>query len=185
MDATGLPPAAAFTDHGDGTATFTWDTIAGDIGNHPVTFTATDASDPTLVDSELVTLGVIDDTTPILFPDSFNDGTGWSSRWTVYNDTVDPANWAVVNGELIQQNLVFDFQASYHTGTYAVLVDPAITGNSDYRFSVDITPLPNLAGDNQGNDVGIMFALCRSEQLLSRLDECQVRIYPFRKTRGR
>ena len=59
LDATGLPPGASFIDHGDGTATFTWNTIAGDIGNHPVTFTATDASDPTLVDSELVTITVI------------------------------------------------------------------------------------------------------------------------------
>ena len=70
-----------------------------------------------------MTLGVIDDTTPILFPDSFNDGPGWSSRWTVYNDTVDPA----------------------------------ITGISNYRFSVDITRLTDPPSNIQGNDVGIMF----------------------------
>ena len=82
LDATGLPPGASLTDHADGTATFTWNTIAGDIGNHPVTFTATDASDPTLVDSELVTLGVIDDTADVIV-DNGDAGTSKSGTWNI------------------------------------------------------------------------------------------------------
>ena len=95
--------------------------------------------------------------TRVIFSDSFGDGAGWSSRWTVNNDTADPDNWDVTSGYLLQQSEVSDLQDSYQTGTYALLEDPAITGISNYRFSVDITPLTDPPSNSQGNDVGIMF----------------------------
>jgi lysophospholipase L1-like esterase len=95
--------------------------------------------------------------TEIIFSDLFDDGSGWSDRWSPENYTGYPENWGVVAGELLQQNPVIDFQESYHTGTYTVLIDSAISGISAYRFSVDITPLINTTPGYQGNDVGIMF----------------------------
>ncbi len=100
---------------------------------------------------------------PVIFSDSFSDGAGWSTRWTIMNDTADPANWNVSSGVLVQQNEVIGFNRvsgfdeSYHEGTYALLVDPAVTGVSNYRFSVDIKPLQDPSGNSQGNDVGIIF----------------------------
>ena len=97
--------------------------------------------------------------TKTLFSELFADGGGWSARWTIGNDTGNPDAWAVNNAELRQTNHLESgsLQTSYHTGTYAFLVDPAVSGISAYRFSVDITPLTNTTGSTQGNDVGIMF----------------------------
>ena len=44
LSAAGLPPGAAFVDHGDGTGTFTWTPSATDIGLHDVRFTGADAA---------------------------------------------------------------------------------------------------------------------------------------------
>ena len=93
----------------------------------------------------------------VIFSDSFEDGTDWSSRWTPENDTGVVGSWNVVAGELRQTTHVEDggFDAtflgttSYHLGTYACLVDPAINGISNYRFSVDITPLTNVPSDQR------------------------------------
>ena len=100
-----------------------------------------------------------------IFSDSFADGTNWSSRWTPENDTGGVESWNVVAGVLLQSTTleVGAFEAtflgttSYHLGTYARLVDPALNGISNYRFSVGITPLTNVPPDREGNDVGIMF----------------------------
>lgn len=95
----------------------------------------------------------------VIFSDSFSDGPGWYSRWI--QDPEDQASWGVEGGGLVQQALAENFVESYHTGTYVFLEDPDISGISAYRFSVDITPLPNEIEDQEdqkeGNDVGIMF----------------------------
>ncbi len=46
---------ATFTDNGDGTGTFSWTPAVGDVGDHDVTFTASDGS---LSDDEVVTITV-------------------------------------------------------------------------------------------------------------------------------
>ena len=116
MDATGLPPGASLTDHGDGTATFTWDTIAGDIGNHPVTFTATDASDPTLVDSELVTLRVVDETGNVIV-DNGDAGTSKSGTWYI----AGAPNFYGTNSRYSSKvDATYTFVASLTPGEYQV-----------------------------------------------------------------
>ena len=67
FSATNLPPGATLTDHGNGTATFSWQTGYGDAGIYnDVTFTVTDDGTPALSDSETITISVGDD----------NDGDG-------------------------------------------------------------------------------------------------------------
>ena len=61
--------------------------------------------------------------TEIIFLDSFAD----DFSWLFVDDTGIGYDWAVVNGELLQQNSVIGFQKSYHTGTYAVLNDPSLS----------------------------------------------------------
>ncbi|MBC2709782.1 MAG: hypothetical protein HGJ94_01840 [Desulfosarcina sp.] len=107
--------------------------------------------------------------TKIIFSDAFDDGTGWNLRWTTENDTGNPDNWVVYNDELLQIGHVEDgalydepttptpTPTSYHTGTFARLDDPPVSDIPAYRFSVDITPVTDLNGSRQGNDVGIMF----------------------------
>ena len=67
FSATNLPPGTSLTDHGNGTATFSWQTGYGDAGIYnDVTFTVTDDGTPALSDSETITISVGDD----------NDGDG-------------------------------------------------------------------------------------------------------------
>ena len=54
----GMPANATFTDNGDGTGTFDWTPAEGDVGNHMMTFTATDDGNPNLTDTETVTISV-------------------------------------------------------------------------------------------------------------------------------
>ena len=115
------------------------------------TFSYTVTDDDGAQQSDTITIF----TTMIIFSDSFSDGSNWSSRWTDVT-TGSPGNWIVDSGGLLQQNAVIESQKSYHTGTAAVL--SIISGLSDYRFSVNITPLPNntAGGESEGNDVGII-----------------------------
>jgi lysophospholipase L1-like esterase len=83
----------------------------------------------------------------------FEDSLGSLSNWQIEN-APDPESWSA-NGALLQESSVIDFVASYHLGTYAKLNATAVSGITNYRFSVDVTPLSN--GGSQGNDVGIMF----------------------------
>ncbi|MGH8003689.1 MAG: Ig domain-containing protein, partial [Limisphaerales bacterium] len=52
-----LPIGASFADNGNGTGAFSWAPTMGQIGSHPVTFTASDGD---LTDSELITITVVD-----------------------------------------------------------------------------------------------------------------------------
>ncbi len=91
-------------------------------------------------------------------------------NWTPVDDTGNGDSWSVSGSQLNQtSNTIdvgnldnsFDSNSSYHLGTYARLDSPSISGS--YRFSVDITPVPDfddplIASDNlQSSDVGIMF----------------------------
>ncbi|WP_319406007.1 malectin domain-containing carbohydrate-binding protein [uncultured Desulfosarcina sp.] len=110
--------------------------------------------------SAIEVFSTIPSTLPIA--DDFSDGTGWGARWTPQNDTSNPMDWSVVSGQLLQSEFLesdaLDQSTSYHTGTYVVLDNPPVSPfPSDYRFSVDVTPLPNPADPSEGNDIGIMF----------------------------
>jgi hypothetical protein len=65
----GLPNGAAFTDNGSGSGSFSWPTVIGNANTYTVTFRATDAVDPSLSDSEQVSITV----------DSANSGGGGTS----------------------------------------------------------------------------------------------------------
>jgi hypothetical protein len=95
----------------------------------------------------------------VLFSDSFSFNV-LSASWILEDNSGNPSSWTVPSGsgELYQQASVNDgaFIESYHTGTFRYLDNPAFSGGSAYRFSVDITPRTN-SNDREGNDVGIMF----------------------------
>ncbi|MBE9516067.1 MAG: serine hydrolase, partial [Proteobacteria bacterium] len=59
-DLSALPAGASFIDNGDGTGTFSWTPVAGDSTGSPysATFTATDATDPTLISTETISIAV-------------------------------------------------------------------------------------------------------------------------------
>jgi lysophospholipase L1-like esterase len=64
----------------------------------------------------------------------------------------------VQNNFLADLDISFAGTTSYRLGSHAALTDSAINERSAYRFSVEITPLPNNTDDfTEGNDVGIMF----------------------------
>ena len=58
MTSSALPGSAAYVDNGDGTATFNWTPGFTEAGTYNVTFYATDAITPSLVDSEQVVITV-------------------------------------------------------------------------------------------------------------------------------
>ncbi len=65
---TGATGDGSLTDHGDGTATFSWSPAIGDRGEHEVTFTATDDGSPPLEDSETVVITVTVPTLTVQVP---------------------------------------------------------------------------------------------------------------------
>lgn len=58
LSASPLPAGATFSDAGDGSGLFEWTPAAGQLGNHDVTFRASDAGTPPASDSEKVTLTI-------------------------------------------------------------------------------------------------------------------------------
>ena len=94
-----------------------------------------------------------------LFSDDFQN----ANSWNIVDDTGSGPSWQVISAEYYQQNYMADiisgnpFQESYHLGTYSWL-DHGAFSNNDYRFSVEVTPLPDQGtSDPQGNDIGVMF----------------------------
>ncbi|UCD16704.1 MAG: hypothetical protein JSV44_09615 [Candidatus Zixiibacteriota bacterium] len=64
-----MPDNADFTNNGDGTGSFYWQTDNFDAGENDVTFYATDALDTELYDSTIVTITVINvNQAPVIFP---------------------------------------------------------------------------------------------------------------------
>ncbi|HEB86619.1 MAG TPA: hypothetical protein ENI68_06350, partial [Gammaproteobacteria bacterium] len=85
------------------------------------------------------------------------------SAWSNVNDSGISSAWQVISGEYHQSTDVADqsfgtpFDQSYKLGTYSYL--PALMALTGYRFSVDITPLRDLAARDpfDGQDAGVMF----------------------------
>ena len=96
LSATNLPGTATFLENSNGTGTFTWNTVAGDAGTYTnVTFTAIDAVNPLLTDSEAITITV-----------NSNTGDGTISGSTVsppasanlsVEGSLDWAHWGLAN----------------------------------------------------------------------------------------
>jgi lysophospholipase L1-like esterase len=153
-------------------ASYAWSQVEGDrvtITNADTaiaTFTAPDVTDPltfrlTVTDDEEGT--TIDDVTvsvaEVFVFDDFEDGN--DNGWIKFDDTGNGFSWEVINGEYVQQNYVASaisgtpFVESYHLGTYSFLNCGLSWAN--YRFSVELTPLPDPGDIAQGNDAGVMF----------------------------
>jgi lysophospholipase L1-like esterase/chitodextrinase len=93
-------------------------------------------------------------------PISYDFTSGDVSDWSVFDDSGVSSTWQVISGAYHQVTDVDNwpsFATAYNRGTYSFL--PSLTGFSDYRFSVDITPLDDAppVGTDDGKDVGIMF----------------------------
>ena len=146
-------PTVDFTGSDTPSATFT---VPATTAAYTFSYTVTDNDGGRTTDTVSVYVS------KLIFSDSFSDGSGWQNRWTPMNDTANLGEWNVLGGQLRQERTLTAVNAfqggdtSYHLATYALLVDPSINGVSSYRFSVDITPVPNNNGV-EGNDVGIMF----------------------------
>ncbi len=84
--------------------------------------------------------------------DNFNDGN--ANGWIVVDDSGTPSAWSVSAAKYRQNKFVGNFGAAlvngYHLGSYAYL--PAGASLSNYRFSVDVTPLAAT-----GEEVGVLF----------------------------
>jgi lysophospholipase L1-like esterase len=101
--------------------------------------------------------------TSAVLPQTYNFGTADLSDWTNVDDSGITSNWQVVSGAYRQSTDVGDqaigtsFDASYHLGSYSYLY--ALTGLSDYRVSVDITPIRDVAARDpyDGQSLGLMF----------------------------
>ncbi|HEB85534.1 MAG TPA: hypothetical protein ENI68_00720, partial [Gammaproteobacteria bacterium] len=85
------------------------------------------------------------------------------NAWVTLSDTGISPSWLVNGGAYQQSTDVADqsfgmpFDQSYKLGTYSYL--PGLVGLSDYRVSVDITPLKDIPSRAafDGQDVGVMF----------------------------
>ncbi len=128
---------AAVTLNGASTSSATF-TVDAATQAYSFSYTVTDDGGAQQTDSTSVYV------TEIIFSDSFAD----DSSWSYVDDTETGAAWSAV-GQLLQTSflafpsIAYIEPTSYHKGTYALLGDPAISGVSAYRFSVDITPLAN------------------------------------------
>ena len=81
---TPLPGAATFTDFGDGTGRFSWQTDFFDAGSYDIMFYAEDATRPGVFDSQLVNIIVIDSNqVPFLLVTTVNN-TGFEGDTLIY-----------------------------------------------------------------------------------------------------
>ncbi len=114
LSAAPLPGTATFTDHNNGTGTFSWAVGAFDAGNYSVWFYATDSIDAALIDSQIVNITVVDtNRTPSYYID-FNGTTmneGDSLSFLVYGTDPDltiPSIIAFLDGtDTLATNMTF------------------------------------------------------------------------------
>ena len=124
MTATNLPPGAAYVDSGNGRGGFVWQTQNLQAGNYNVAFFATDALDPLLVDSAIVTIALADSNfVPLIF-------------------TFPPQGQSKIVDE--GQTLTFIVTASDADGTLPLLSTDTLHPNMSF---VDV-------GDGTGDDKG-------------------------------
>jgi lysophospholipase L1-like esterase len=160
----------------DGTiVSYTWSQIDGPAVNLNNTNTATPSfTAPAATDLLTFELTVTDNeegtasdkvtvsVAKILFSDDFSDGV--ANGWVEVPDSGHAPDWREVNLAYFQENTVAakpgGFDESYLIGTYSYLA--AGVGSNDYRFSVQVTPLPNSSG-SEGNDVGVMFRFVNND----------------------
>ena len=100
----------------------------------------------------------------VTLPVSYNFTSTNVGDWSRVNDSGILSSWNVVSGAQYQQSVDVgdrDFGTpltqSYRLGTYAYL--PGLIGLSDYSFSVNITPIRDVASRDafDGQDAGVMF----------------------------
>ena len=154
----GGSPQVSLTGEKTATPSFTAPEVTGDVLS--LTFRLTVTDDEGGTDSDEVTVHVAD----VLLLDDFSNGDIYNWTGNIVDDSAGSGNnseWEIVNEELNQNNFVADvgdgdpFNASYHLGTFTY---PNIGMSwQDYRFSLDVTPLPDMGIAVQGNDVGVMF----------------------------
>jgi lysophospholipase L1-like esterase len=169
---TGVILSGSGTDSDGTIVSYAWSQVGGaavtinSADTATATFTAPDVTDPltfrlTVTDDEGATAS--DDVTvsvaEVFVFDDFEDGN--DNDWIKFDDTGNGFSWEVINGEYVQQNYVASisggtpFVESYHLGTYSFLNSGFSWAN--YRFSVELTPLPDPGDIPQGNDAGVMF----------------------------
>ena len=130
LSATGLPSAASFTDNGDGSGTFTWPTSLGDAAAspYPVTFTATDAAEATLMDAETINITVLSDTDADGIPDANDNCTLQPNPSQRDTDGDGFGNWCDPdfdnNGIVNAADLAF-----FKTKFFTTDPDPDLTGD--------------------------------------------------------
>ena len=136
-----LPAEASFTDHGDGTGTFSWTPSTADEGAHNVLFSATDGS---LADSELVAITVtVGNVAPVL--DSIGDKTAVAGELLAFDisghdsdgDSVMFRTENLPAGATLTEN-GWDAGLSVYTATFEWLPEEADTGTyTGLRFVAD------------------------------------------------
>ncbi len=150
-----LPPAASFTDNGNGTGSFSWTTVAGDAGTYTVTFRATDengAGEFAEVSTTLTVYSTGGDTVQLPFLDNFSDGN--LNGWVPVDDVPIASNWTVTGGQAHETERlisVLGFDETYMLGSFLALTGGAAL--TDYTVSAR---LEFLAEDQQA-DIGLMF----------------------------
>jgi len=115
LSVSALPAGATFVSAPDGNGTFDWSPGFTDAGSYPVTFYATDAVDPLLVDSELVVILVNDSNrvpvltlTPGQDTEVFEGGVLMFTVSASDPDLTVPALTAYINGSSsLAPNMVF------------------------------------------------------------------------------
>jgi lysophospholipase L1-like esterase len=130
-------------------------TVPATTAAYTFSYTATDDSDEQATDTVAVYVS------SEIYSDAFSSDANWQTR---VDQSLVASNWYIDSGRLLQNNNVYDNDdafynnSSYRIGTYTVLDAGQLAGATDYRVSVDITPLTNNAdGSSNGNDIGIMF----------------------------
>ncbi len=146
LTAGALPGTATYTDNGNGTADFYWETTELNTGVHTVTFYATDPLYPTAVDSEVVSLvvGTAGNQPPIwttvLFDTSVNEG----STLILNVAATDPdGDSLILTINTFMDNISF-VDNNDGTGVFTYTPDYEDAGIDTVRFKATDNGTPNL-----------------------------------------
>ena len=150
-----LPANATFTDNGDGTGTFAWTPAEGDVGNHTMTFEATDDGNPALTVGETVTISVgLVNNPPVLV--QIGNRTvvqGQTISFAVLATDPDPGNALSFTASGAPANASFVDNGD-GTATFSWMPLPTQVGSINVTFTVTDNGIPPM-NDSETVNVAI------------------------------
>jgi len=167
-----LPGSATFTDNGLGFGNFSWTPGESDIGVHHITFFATDASDPNMIDSLHSVITVLDMNLP----------PQWDFDYSVY-DTLFENDTAQFLIEVWDPDSTIPHIEGHLTGRDTLATNMTFVDSGNGKGVLTFIP-DSFQGNHDPTVFYVRFTIYDSENLNISLETSSKRFYVFNKNSG-